>query len=281
MDAGQDRNSFDYSFVDATARIALYDDYKSAPRIMEISPCATNEFIEQLTTTVYEQSKLLGGKVPYTIIREVTENFIHAQFREIVVSIMDGGNTIRFADQGPGIKEKEKAQKPGYSSAIEPMKKYIRGVGSGFPIVRDYLDDREGSIQIDDNLENGAVVTISLERKEESAHPTQQQDEKVIDVSSSPSNGKGIKPKDSNNGAMSAQLAALSLLPLSDREKLFISVLNREGDLGVTELKNITDTPGSTTFNTLKRLEELGLVQKSVGKKRMLTDLGYQLATMI
>ena len=63
------------------------------------------------------------------------------------------------------IQEKEKAQEPGFSSAIEPMKDYIRGVGSGFPIVRDYLDERDGSIVIEDNLTSGAVVTISLVKK--------------------------------------------------------------------------------------------------------------------
>ena len=129
--------TFDYSFVDSIARVALYDDLKSAPRITKIEPAPTNDYIEKLTVTIHEQSKLAGGKIPYSVIREVSENFIHAQFREIVVSILDDGNTIRFADQGPGITEKEKAQKPGFSSAIEPMKNYIRGVGSGFPIVRD------------------------------------------------------------------------------------------------------------------------------------------------
>ena len=156
---------FDFSFVDAIARVALYDDMKSAPRITKVEPAPTNEFIEHLTTTIYEQSRLAGGKIPYTLIREVSENFIHARFKEIVVSILDDGNTIRFADQGPGIQEKEKAQQPGFSSAIEPMKDYIRGVGSGFPIVKDYLDDREGSIVIEDNIVSGAVVTISLEKK--------------------------------------------------------------------------------------------------------------------
>ncbi len=160
-----EHTDFDYSFVNATARVALYDDLKSAPRVTKIDPAPTNEFIEKLTTTVYEQSKLAGGKIPYTLIREVSENFIHAQFREIVVSILDDGNTVRFADQGPGIQEKEKAQEPGFSSAIEPMKDYIRGVGSGFPIVKDYLDDRDGSIVIEDNLTSGAVVTVSLVRK--------------------------------------------------------------------------------------------------------------------
>ena len=276
MNAGQTQNDYDYSFVDATARIALYDDYKSAPRITEIAPCPTTEFIEHLTTAIYEQSKLAGGKVPYTLIREVSENFIHAQFKEIVVSIMDEGNTIRFADQGPGIKEKEKAQQPGFSSAIEPMKKYIRGVGSGFPIVRDYLDDREGTIEIEDNLVSGAVVTISLAGKRVQISSGKEANALIEHPSLSDESFQAAA-----QSTVNAQAAALSLLPLSDREKLFVSVLDREGDLGVTELKNITDTPGSTTFNTLKRLEEMGLVQKSMGKKRALTELGHQLASLM
>ena len=49
---------FDFSFVDAIARVALYDDMKSAPRITKVEPAATNDFIEHLTTTIYEQSRL-------------------------------------------------------------------------------------------------------------------------------------------------------------------------------------------------------------------------------
>ena len=252
MDALDDEKTFDYTHVEATARVAVYDDFKSAPRVVEVSPAETNEFIEKLTTTIYEQSKMMGGKVPYTLIREVSENFIHARFNEIVVSIYDDGNTIRFADQGPGIKEKEKAQQPGFTSAIEPMKRYIRGVGSGFPIVRDYLDDREGSIVIEDNLVSGAVVTISLMPKKEEV---KQPERKAAPVISPPP------------------------LPLTDRELLFLQTMLREGELGVTELKELTGTPASSTYNTLKKLEDAGLIEKSTGKKRWLTEIGFQIAS--
>ena len=87
---------FDYSYVPTTARVAVYDDMKMAPRIFEIEPAPTPEFIEHLASTIDEQKNLLGGKIPYTAIREVTENFIHAQFSEIVVSLLDNGNTIRL-----------------------------------------------------------------------------------------------------------------------------------------------------------------------------------------
>ena len=253
MNENAEKAGFDYSYVSATARVALYDDMKSAPRVTKIEPAGTNEFIEQLTTTIYEQSKLAGGNIPYTLIREVSENFIHAQFREIVVSILDEGNTIRFADQGPGIQEKQKAQEPGFSSAIEPMKDYIRGVGSGFPIVKDYLNDRNGSIVIEDNLNSGAVVTISLVKK------TKRPD------SSSAASGVVIPPR----------------VPLSEREKAFIKLLQREGELGITELKNLSDTPVSTTYNTLSKLEEAGIVEKSTGKKRALSEYGLQVATSL
>ena len=33
--------SFDYSFVDTVGRIALYDDLRSAPRVVEIKPADT------------------------------------------------------------------------------------------------------------------------------------------------------------------------------------------------------------------------------------------------
>ena len=129
--------SFDYSFVDTVGRIALYDDLRSAPRVVEIKPADTAAYIEALASTVYEQSHGAGGTIPTPLFREASENFIHARFKEVVVSILDKGNTIRFADHGlasPLERKKPKCQ--GFSSAVEPMKNYIQGVGSGLPIVR-------------------------------------------------------------------------------------------------------------------------------------------------
>ena len=153
---------YDYSHVNSTARIARYDDLLSAPLVTEITPAPTGEFIDNLATTVYTQSHQMGGTIGYAVIREVSENFIHAQFTEVTVSILDGGNTIRFADHGPGIPHKDRAQLPGFSSAIAPMKGYIRGVGSGLPIAKEYIESKHGTITIEDNLVRGSVVTISL-----------------------------------------------------------------------------------------------------------------------
>lgn len=246
---------FDFNFVSSTARIALYDNLRSAPRVTEIPPNTTAEYIESLASKVYEQAKLAGGTIPYTVIREVSENFIHARFTEATVSIFDGGNTIRFADQGPGIHHKEKAQLPGFTSAIEPMKRYIRGVGSGLPIVREYLELSHGTISIEDNLGTGAVVTISLE-----------------------DNPSGQAAKPLRAGGAAKRQAPLTP-ELSQREKDFLALFLDEGALGVTDLVKLTDLATSSTHATLKKLEEHGLVEKTTGQKRILTDLGFHTAT--
>lgn len=228
----------------------MYDDLRSAPRIVEIQPAETSRYIESLASKVYELSRASGGTIPYTVIREVSENFIHAQFSEIIVSILDEGKTIRFSDQGPGISHKDKAQLPGFTSAIEPMKRYIRGVGSGLPIVKDYLDFSNGTITIEDNLESGAVVTISLADHPKPARTTEQRSPEQL-----------VKPLTP---------------PLNEREKRILPLFLSEGALGVTDVVNLADTPQSTTYNTLKKLEEYGLLEKTAGQKRILTDLGFQ-----
>ena len=246
---------FDYTYVKTIARIATYDDLRSAPRVTEIQPAPTTDYIENLASKIYEQAKIAGGEIPYTVIREVTENFIHAQFSEIIVSILDKGNTIRFADQGPGIVQKEKAQLPGFTSAIEPMKKYIRGVGSGLPIVKEYLSLSHGSISIEDNLGTGAVVTVSLCKDLEEKN-TQQ------------GNGGWSRKKSS--------VPSTLIPPLSQREKDFLHFFESEGALGVTDIVNLTDIANSSVYTTLGKLEQAGLIEKVAGKKRILTDFGWR-----
>ena len=348
-------------------RIALYDDLRSAPRVVEIKPADTAAYIEALASTVYEQSHGAGGTIPYTVIREVSENFIHARFKEVVVSILDKGNTIRFADHGPGIPSKEKAQMPGFSSAVEPMKNYIRGVGSGLPIVREYLESSHGTITIEDNLGTGAVVTVSLVREEDD--PLDDWDETDVlgskgeyAPSSSyasetaavhqpygapltagaepyPSNPAGIYSSVGSSSApgaapyppayapqgYSAVPAAPAPVPapsygapyqgypsygaygavptayptygaapapaaypgypgavmpapaLSERERIFLKLLLKEGTLRNKDFSDLTETPASTTNTTLNRLREAGLVEM-VGKQRALTPYGRQIA---
>lgn len=144
------------------ARIAVFDDTSAAPRVVVVQPNDVRTYLEEITTTVTRLAKEQGGSISFTVIREVVENFVHAYFIEPTISILNGGNTIRFSDQGPGIQEKDRALEYGTTSATEEMKQYIRGVGSGLPYAQQYMEDHGGTLTIEDNLNAGTIVTISM-----------------------------------------------------------------------------------------------------------------------
>lgn len=151
------------------ARIAVYDDAAAAPRVVVVEPKDVRSYLEEITGTVNKLSHEQGGAIPFMVIREIVENFIHAYFQSPTITILDGGNTIRFSDQGPGIREKDLALEYGTSSATEDMRRYIRGVGSGLPYAQQYMEDKGGSLTIEDNIAGGTVVTISIRPKVEAA----------------------------------------------------------------------------------------------------------------
>ncbi|WP_058270820.1 ATP-binding protein [Olsenella massiliensis] len=146
------------------ARIAVYDDVSAAPRVVVIEPQDVRPYLDEITATVSRLAREQGSTVPFMVIREIVENFIHSFFRQPTISILDDGNTLRFSDQGPGIKEKDRALQFGTSSATEEMRRYIRGVGSGLPYVQQYMQDKGGALTIEDNISTGTVVTISAVR---------------------------------------------------------------------------------------------------------------------
>ena len=143
------------------ARIAVYDDAAAAPRVVIVEPKDVRPYLEEITLQVTQLAQGQGGAIPFMVIREIVENFIHAYFMEPTISILDHGNTIRFSDQGPGIAQKDRAMQYGTTSATEEMRHYIRGVGSGLPYVQQYMRDKGGSLEIDDNISGGTVVTLS------------------------------------------------------------------------------------------------------------------------
>lgn len=226
----------------AGARIAVYDGLIAAPRVEELAAGDPAAAIEQLASRTYNIARERGGTIPYTIIREVSENLIHAGFREVVVTILDDGHTVRFADQGPGISDKEKVFQPGFSTATSDMKRIIRGVGSGLPIVRETLSFSGGTVEIDDNLGTGTVVTLR---------------EAVPDE---------------------APLAEMSTEPpapvLTDRQKHVLSLVLELGSVGPSVLSRELDVGVATAYRDLAFLEEAGLVAPDETGKRSLTPYG-------
>lgn len=233
------------------ARIAVYDDAASAPRVVVIDPTDVRSYLEEITSEVSRLSREQGGHIPFMVIREVVENLIHAYFREPAISILDGGDTIRFADQGPGIKEKERALEYGTTSATEEMKRYIRGVGSGLPYAQQYLHDHGGTLEIQDNISGGTIVTISMEQSRDA-----QVTGVVQDV---------------------ATTVARPAVTLSARGEKVIAYLAAHEAVGPKELVEAYGGSQPTWSRELKSLEEAGVVSKRGGQKRYLTALGKML----
>ena len=123
---------------------------------------AVSLLIESLISRAHTFAREQGGTIPAAVLRELIENLVHASFAGVVITILDKGNTIRISDQGPGIPDKEAALRPGFTSADAAAKLYIRGVGSGFPLVREALAALGGTLDIEDNLGRGTVTTARV-----------------------------------------------------------------------------------------------------------------------
>ncbi len=231
------------------ARLAVYDSPCVAPRVIELSADDYDELINLLATKTYQFSQEKGGALPFTVIKEVIENLIHAYFNEVVITILDDGNTVRISDQGPGIRDKERAFWPGFSTATREMKKYIRGVGSGLPIVKESLTLLGGAISIEDNLARGTVVTIRVPGKTAPAR----------------------EPAPPAGGAADSPLKPPRL---TYRQKQVLSIILELSAAGPSAIATSLGVSLSTVYRDLLYLEEHGLVTSDLQGKRSLTPLG-------
>ncbi len=235
-------------------RIAVYDSLAAAPRIEEVQGVSPDVFIEELSARVYRTVHDMDGRLPYTVLREVVENLIHARFKEPVVSVLDDGNTVRFSDQGPGIEDKERALLPGYTTASSVMKEVIRGVGSGLPLIREFLSHQGGSLSLEDNLGSGTVVTLR-------AHST----ETAVTYSS----------QEATAGEPVGHEVMIAPLPrLSTRQKRVLSIVMEFGEAGPTLISKELSVGLSTAYRDLAYLEDNGLIMSDEFGKRVISDIG-------
>lgn len=158
--------SFDYSFVDTVGRIALYDDLRSAPRVVEIKP-PTRRLISRRSPPRCTNSPMAQGEPSLTPLFGRFPKISSMRASKRWWSPFSTKGTPSASPIMAPASPRKKSPNAGFSSAVEPMKNYIRGVGSGLPIVREYLESSHGTITIEDNLGTGAVVTVSLVREED------------------------------------------------------------------------------------------------------------------
>jgi hypothetical protein len=226
-------------------RIAVYTDPISAPLVVPVSNLPASEaevsdFIAALADHVHDLAREQGGHLPLVVFHELVDNLVHASFREVVITILDRGNTIRISDRGPGIGDKDAALRPGFTSADFRAKQFIRGVGSGFAVVREALAPMNGSLVIEDNLGHGTVVTARVEPPEENA----------------------LAPP------------AVPNYNLSERQLKALLLTMELSPVGPTRIAQELGVSTSTAYRDLVSLEEAGFVTSLATGHRSVTEEG-------
>ncbi|MEW5866851.1 MAG: ATP-binding protein [Bacillota bacterium] len=292
----KERNTVGKQF-EREVRIAVYDSLATVPRIVDVRSRNVADLLNELASKTYTFAHEKGSRLPYVAIKEIVENLLHADFEEAVITILPDGNTIRVSDQGPGIIEKERAFLPGFTTATAPMKKLIRGVGSGLPIVRDSMQAVGGSVLIDDNLRRGCVVTLSClpqgakgssSASEKQAAKTAlgvsggfHQPERGPDREPGPGLGPGDRPsgdemqsmehgKERAGGKEKLAVEKLDDVISARQRKVFMVVAERS-EVGPSTIVKELDISLSTAYRDLVALEECGLVEPcdNTGKRRL------------
>ena len=148
----------------ARARLAAYSAPGEPPIVEELAAPDAISLIEALCDAVGDRSPL-----PAPAVREVIENLVHADFRDAVVSVLDGGHTVRVSDHGPGIDDPGRALQAGFTTADADDREIIRGVGSGLPLASAAMAGLGGLLELAGNLGGGVAVTLRIPRADTAA----------------------------------------------------------------------------------------------------------------
>ncbi len=227
-------------------RIAIYDALTSPPRVVVVEEKDLPALIASLAEKTYSHCREQGGQVPYTVIQELMENLLHAYFKDVIITILDNGQTIRIADHGPGVDDKERAFLPGFSTATGLHRQLIRGVGSGLPVARESLEFLRGVLTVEDNLGGGAVFTIKM--PPHAAEPAAKTTPKV---------------------------------KLSTRQTKVLVLLMELGAAGPTAIARELGVAPATAFRELVILQDMGLIHARGDGKRILAEQGLHLLESI
>ncbi|WP_160309690.1 ATP-binding protein [Rubrobacter aplysinae] len=198
-------------------------------------------------------------------MREVVENLVHAEYKGVVISIFDGGCSVRVSDKGPGIEQKERAFEFGFTSATSATRD-IRGVGAGLGMARAAVQRVGGTVTIEDNMGGGTVTTISAPRSDEAEEAGSQ--------------ARLSEPRESQESHRRYP-DAVPRMEISDRqEKVLLSVLEY-GEVGPSTVADRLEISVSTAYRDLSLLQEQGLLHGDETGKRMISPLGKDLAAAI
>jgi Histidine kinase-, DNA gyrase B-, and HSP90-like ATPase len=236
------------------ARLAIYRDGEPEPKVEEVQGTGPEELIHRLCTATERVIRDEGAILPQPAIRALIENLVHACFQSPTVSVLDGGRTIRVADRGPGIVDKQRAVEPGYSSAGEAERRIIAGVGAGLAIAARQAEEGGGRLEISDNLGGGTVVTLTFAGTGN-------------DVRSS-------LARPLPTGLRRSYPAADGPSELSDNGKRVLLLLAELGGSGLTTICDELRIPAGAARSELDSLRRLGLLDPADQAHLVLTSAG-------
>jgi len=242
------------------ASIAVYACLSEVPLVSSVRAYDPPSLVARLAADVHARVSSTDSSIPHISIQEVLENLIHASFSDVVISIMESGHILRIADRGPGVHDKREILLPGFTTATQQMRRYIRGVGSGLPLANAHVTASGGYISIEDNLGSGTVVTL-YSRKEYYLNQQTQLIKggagglihKELDIESIPRNSR---------------------VALSGRCKKVMSLTMEYGEVGPSLIAKELKVSLSTAHRDLNSLEQLGLLTTNSFSKRALTQKG-------
>lgn len=221
--------------------VAHYSARSVPPTVFPVNGADAGSVLAEAAQLVEDLVARDGGRLPALAIRELIGNVAHAGLENAVISLLDGGYTLRVSDRGPGIHDKERALLPGFTTATPTLRGTIRGVGSGLGLARESLAAFEGTLEIDDNLGGGTVVTARVPR------PLDVEDESAA----------------GNKGPA-----------LSERQLRALLLIVELGPVGPTPLARELGVSASTAYRDLVSLEQGGLVRTEEGGLRMVSEEG-------
>lgn len=243
--------------ADIGIRVAVYPP-SGEPEITEVAAASPQAATAKFSRFVMDKVRELGGRVPEAAVREVVENLIHADYKGVVISVLEGGSVVRVSDKGPGIADKERAMEFGFSGATPEAAREIRGVGAGLGIARSATAEVEGEVRIEDNIGGGTVATISVLPGKESPQEAP--------VAEAP---KKRYPD------------GVPRMNITDRQQKALITVLECGEVGPSTVAEKLEISVSTAYRDLSILEEHGLVIADESGKRLVSPLGRDLVEAI
>ena len=246
--------------ADLSIRVAVYPN-NGEPEVTEVSAASPRSASSKFSGLVMEKVKASGGRVPEEALRELVENLIHAGFRGVVISVLEGGNVVRISDKGPGVENKTRAFEFGFSGATPEALREIRGVGAGLGLARAAAGKVGGTVTLEDNIGGGTVATVAVGETSQ-----------VIDSS---------KPTTTPLVPQRKYPDAVPKMNISERQQKALITVLECGEVGPSTVADRLEISVSTAYRDLSVLEEHGLVTSAESGKRVITPLGRDLVEAI